>query len=237
MLCQPRQQEQNVKYFIQIHSEYSWNRQIHFRHYYSTPTNKPGNVQYNENYLVQVFNAIILIFAHKPIIRVLFRKKKKDKEKTRHLEEVVMSQNDEEIKTKKTYLAKRTPAQIAFDKMQEKRVSHADKCEVFRRKGKGLSPNFPKFQSQVVQTHDPNIVLHILLTHYRHYEMNLLDFIITYSSCKKVQSEIAVLMSRRIIPDSITVFVCFERNLCHLPAYLLFFVLFCFFSYSKWKGF
>lgn len=40
-----------------------------------------------------------------------------------------MSQNNEEggesqeVKTKKTYLVKRTPAQIAFDKMQEKRVS------------------------------------------------------------------------------------------------------------------
>lgn len=52
------------------------------------------------------------------------RKKKKDKETKRHLEEVVMSQNDEEVKTKKTYIAKRTPAQVAFDKMQEKRVSH-----------------------------------------------------------------------------------------------------------------
>lgn len=56
-------------------------------------------------------------------IHVFSRKKKKDKEKKRHLEEVEMSQNDEEMKTKKTYLAKRTPAQIAFDKMQEKRVS------------------------------------------------------------------------------------------------------------------
>ncbi|TNM87845.1 protein FAM32A-like [Takifugu flavidus] len=49
------------------------------------------------------------------------KKKKKDKEKKRHLEEVEMSQNDEEVKTKKTFLAKRTPAQVAFDKMQEKR--------------------------------------------------------------------------------------------------------------------
>lgn len=66
-----------------------------------------------------------------PSFHVFPRKKKKDKEKKRHLEEVVMSQNDEmndemneEVKTKKTYLAKRTPAQVAFDKMQEKRVSH-----------------------------------------------------------------------------------------------------------------
>lgn len=61
------------------------------------------------------------------VIRVFSRKKKKDKEKKRHLEEVAMSQNDEEITTKKTYLAKRTPAQIAFDKMQEKRVNRIDK--------------------------------------------------------------------------------------------------------------
>lgn len=65
------------------------------------------------------------------LFHVFSRKKKKDKEKKRHLEEV-MSQNDEEMKTKKTYLTKRTPAQIAFDKMQEKRVSHVDKCEVFK---------------------------------------------------------------------------------------------------------
>lgn len=31
--------------------------------------------------------------------------------------------DDEEVKTKKAYINKRTPAQIAFDKMQEKRVS------------------------------------------------------------------------------------------------------------------
>lgn len=39
------------------------------------------------------------------------------------MEEVIASQNEEEVKTKKAYLDKRTPAQIAFDKMQEKRVS------------------------------------------------------------------------------------------------------------------
>lgn len=32
------------------------------------------------------------------------------------------SQNDEEETTKKGYTDKRTPAQMAFDKMQEKRV-------------------------------------------------------------------------------------------------------------------
>lgn len=34
------------------------------------------------------------------------------------------SQNEEEVKTKKGYVDKRTPAQVAFDKMQEKRVSY-----------------------------------------------------------------------------------------------------------------
>lgn len=54
----------------------------------------------------------------------VFRKKKKDKESKSRLQQVVTSQNDEEVKTKKTYMDKRTPAQIAFDKMQEKRVSY-----------------------------------------------------------------------------------------------------------------
>lgn len=55
---------------------------------------------------------------------VVFRKKKKDKESKNRLQQVVTSQNEEEVKTKKTYMDKRTPAQIAFDKMQEKRVSY-----------------------------------------------------------------------------------------------------------------
>lgn len=54
-----------------------------------------------------------------------FRKKKKDKESKHRLEQVVNSENDEEVKTKKAYIDKRTPAQIAFDKMQEKRVSYS----------------------------------------------------------------------------------------------------------------
>lgn len=54
----------------------------------------------------------------------LSRKKKKDKESKHRLDQVVTSQNEEEVKTKKTYMDKRTPAQIAFDKMQEKRVSY-----------------------------------------------------------------------------------------------------------------
>ncbi|XP_026161154.1 protein FAM32A-like [Mastacembelus armatus] len=49
------------------------------------------------------------------------KKKKKDKESKNRLEQVVTSQDDEEVKAKKTYIDKRTPAQIAFDKMQEKR--------------------------------------------------------------------------------------------------------------------
>ncbi|KAM4629033.1 protein FAM32A-like [Polymixia lowei] len=48
------------------------------------------------------------------------KKKKKDKEKKHRLEQQVMtSQNEEEEKT--GYVDKRTPAQMAFDKMQEKR--------------------------------------------------------------------------------------------------------------------
>lgn len=43
------------------------------------------------------------------------------------MEQVVTSQNEEEVKTKKTFMDKRTPAQIAFDKMQEKRVSYQQK--------------------------------------------------------------------------------------------------------------
>ncbi|CAJ1060485.1 protein FAM32A-like [Xyrichtys novacula] len=49
------------------------------------------------------------------------KKKKKDKESKHRLEQVATNQNDEEVKTKKVYLDKRTPAQVAFDKMQEKR--------------------------------------------------------------------------------------------------------------------
>lgn len=63
--------------------------------------------------------------ANLRVITCLFiRKKKKDKESKHRLEQVVTSQNDEEVKTKKAYIDKRTPAQIAFDKMQEKRVSY-----------------------------------------------------------------------------------------------------------------
>uniref|UniRef100_A0A671KM11 Family with sequence similarity 32 member A n=2 Tax=Sinocyclocheilus anshuiensis TaxID=1608454 RepID=A0A671KM11_9TELE len=47
------------------------------------------------------------------------KKKKKDKERKRLEEQVLTSQNEEE--TKKVYVDKRTPAQIAFDKLQEKR--------------------------------------------------------------------------------------------------------------------
>lgn len=73
--------------------------------------------------------SIFLLYDHwsdKPLMSPLLfspRKKKKDEESKRRMEQVVTNQNDEEVKTKKTYLAKRTPAQISFDKMQEKRVS------------------------------------------------------------------------------------------------------------------
>lgn len=59
------------------------------------------------------------------LLNFFFRKKKKDKESKHRLEQVVNSENDEEVKTKKAYIDKRTPAQIAFDKMQEKRVSYS----------------------------------------------------------------------------------------------------------------
>lgn len=58
-----------------------------------------------------------------------YRKKKKSKESKHRLEQVVTSQNEEEVKTKKTFMDKRTPAQIAFDKMQEKRVSTSTSTE------------------------------------------------------------------------------------------------------------
>lgn len=51
------------------------------------------------------------------------RKKKKDKEKKRLEQQVLMNQNDEEGKNENGYIDKRTPAQMAFDKTQEKRVS------------------------------------------------------------------------------------------------------------------
>ncbi|XP_038136998.1 protein FAM32A-like isoform X2 [Cyprinodon tularosa] len=50
------------------------------------------------------------------------KKKKKNKESKHRMEQIVTGENDEEeVKTKKAYIDKRTPAQIAFDKMQEKR--------------------------------------------------------------------------------------------------------------------
>nr|XP_006008151.1 PREDICTED: protein FAM32A [Latimeria chalumnae] len=48
------------------------------------------------------------------------KKKKVSKEKKQVLEQIMRSKNNEEEK-KKVYVDKRTPAQIAFDKMQEKR--------------------------------------------------------------------------------------------------------------------
>ncbi|KAL7867110.1 hypothetical protein AOLI_G00149240 [Acnodon oligacanthus] len=48
------------------------------------------------------------------------KKKKKDKERKRLDEQVLTAQNGDE-ETKKVYVDKRTPAQFAFDKIQEKR--------------------------------------------------------------------------------------------------------------------
>lgn len=48
--------------------------------------------------------------------------KKKDKEMKRLEKQVLTTSADEET-TKKAYVDKRTPAQLAFDKIQEKRVS------------------------------------------------------------------------------------------------------------------
>ncbi|XP_069505425.1 protein FAM32A [Ambystoma mexicanum] len=48
------------------------------------------------------------------------KKKKKDKEKNKMMEQYMASMRNEEEK-KKVALDKRTPAQIAFEKMQEKR--------------------------------------------------------------------------------------------------------------------
>ena len=45
----------------------------------------------------------------------------KDKE-TKRLEQQINTNRNEEEETKSGYIDKRTPAQIAFDKMQEKRV-------------------------------------------------------------------------------------------------------------------
>ncbi|KAG2464107.1 FA32A protein, partial [Polypterus senegalus] len=58
------------------------------------------------------------------------RKKNKKKESKKHLEQIMTNPNKEE-ETKKTYMSKRTPAQIAYDKMQEKRAyfSNVSECE------------------------------------------------------------------------------------------------------------
>uniref|UniRef100_A0A673WI87 Family with sequence similarity 32 member A n=2 Tax=Salmo trutta TaxID=8032 RepID=A0A673WI87_SALTR len=54
------------------------------------------------------------------VVSVGKKKKKKDKEKKR-LEQQINTNRNEEEETKSGYIDKRTPAQIAFDKMQEKR--------------------------------------------------------------------------------------------------------------------
>ncbi|XP_064424614.1 protein FAM32A-like [Latimeria chalumnae] len=70
------------------------------------------------------------------------KKKKVSKEKKQVLEQIMRSKNNEEEK-KKVYVDKRTPAQIAFDKMQEKRqmerilkkasTTHKQRVEDFNR--------------------------------------------------------------------------------------------------------
>uniref|UniRef100_A0A8K9UHV9 Family with sequence similarity 32 member A n=1 Tax=Oncorhynchus mykiss TaxID=8022 RepID=A0A8K9UHV9_ONCMY len=50
-----------------------------------------------------------------------FRKKKKNKEKKHRLEQQINTNKNEEEETKSGYIDKRTPAQMAFVKMQEKR--------------------------------------------------------------------------------------------------------------------
>lgn len=52
-----------------------------------------------------------------------YRKKKKQEQNKHRMEQVVTNQKEEEVEDKKPYVDKRTPAQIAFDKTQEKRVS------------------------------------------------------------------------------------------------------------------
>ncbi|XP_014071693.2 protein FAM32A-like [Salmo salar] len=49
------------------------------------------------------------------------KKKKKNKEKKHRLEQQINTNKNEEEETKSGYIDKRTPAQMAFDKMQEKR--------------------------------------------------------------------------------------------------------------------
>ncbi|XP_060797222.1 protein FAM32A-like [Neoarius graeffei] len=49
------------------------------------------------------------------------KKKKKKGKELKHLEKQVLTTSADEETTKKAYIDKRTPAQIAFDKIQEKR--------------------------------------------------------------------------------------------------------------------
>uniref|UniRef100_A0A8C6VLU8 Family with sequence similarity 32 member A n=1 Tax=Naja naja TaxID=35670 RepID=A0A8C6VLU8_NAJNA len=49
------------------------------------------------------------------------RKKKKDKERSKIVDQIVSSKKQEEEEEKKRALDKRTPAQLAYEKMQEKR--------------------------------------------------------------------------------------------------------------------
>ncbi|XP_062869057.1 protein FAM32A-like [Trichomycterus rosablanca] len=49
------------------------------------------------------------------------KKKKKKEKELKRLEKQVLTTPNEEESTKKAYMDKRTPAQLAFDKLQEKR--------------------------------------------------------------------------------------------------------------------
>ncbi|KAH0625693.1 hypothetical protein JD844_033891 [Phrynosoma platyrhinos] len=51
----------------------------------------------------------------------LCRKKKKEKEKSKIIDQIVSSKKQEEEEEKKRALDKRTPAQLAYEKIQEKR--------------------------------------------------------------------------------------------------------------------
>lgn len=64
------------------------------------------------------------------------KKKKKDKDKAKLLEAMGTSKKNEE--EKRRGLDKRTPAQAAFEKMQEKRVRPVGKLEMLRAAGLGL---------------------------------------------------------------------------------------------------
>lgn len=72
------------------------------------------------SFVLMSFQYIISMLLVCIITFFFFYRKKKDKER-KNLEEQVMTTQNEKG-TKKVYVDKRTPAQISFDKIQEKRV-------------------------------------------------------------------------------------------------------------------